>query len=165
MNQIPFRASVIRPPVDTVSSLSRPEDSPVEINVREMVQRACQAFEARMKQQRIESIVDVDAELRAIVSPQLTQEILAHLIEDSLNAMPEGGQLDVIAVIGSIGIEIEVSDSSFAFGGGVNQPSQLKTWQGIAARSGLQIDTMSCPQGGLARTLLLPWPNRSRAAA
>ncbi|MCP4194892.1 MAG: HAMP domain-containing histidine kinase [Planctomycetaceae bacterium] len=165
MNHIPFRASVFRPQNTAVSNFSRTVESPVEINVLEMVQQVCRPFESEFKQQQVELSLDVDNELRGVFRPQLTQEVLSHLIEDSLNAMPDGGQLDVIAVMSPTGIEIEVSDSSFTFEGSINSQSHAAKWQRISAEFGLQIDTMLCPQGGLARTLILPWSNRSRVAA
>ena len=118
-----------------------------------------------MKQQAVEYCVDIDTTVRVTVSPQLLGDVLSHLIEDGLQAMPDGGQLDVIGVVTSAGLEIEVSDSSFVFGKKTAHGLELAKCQAIVAGSGMQIDTMSCPQGGVARTLFIPWENRSRAAA
>jgi hypothetical protein len=95
---------------------------------------------------------------------------LEQIVLDSLRAMPEGGQLDVTAVVGPRGLEIEVADSGIETDSAV----ALRLYdEAMGAHVGalqdappaeMRIETLRCPQGGTARTLVVPWPTLKAAA-
>ena len=155
MNAIPFRPQDAADVNDT--------------NLYELIQVVCLTMSRKLRRQHIACCVEVDRQLRFPLNRQRVIEILEQMIEDSLRVMPEGGQLDLTAVVCPRGLEIEVADSGIGF-----EPTfgLRLVAQSMGATNDLRrdrspemrIDTLRCPQGGTARTLFVPWPTMKAAA-
>ena len=155
-------------PVPSFPSAHRPyPDVPQETNLLEFAQSICCLFSRRMSEQGVTCSFDIDRTARFQLARATTGEALVGLVEDALRAMPDGGQLDIVAVIGPNGLEFEVADSgetefTLRIHDGTNRSQDIGNTQYLAGN--MQIQTQRCPQGGTARTLLVP-TSIKRAAA
>jgi hypothetical protein len=88
--------------------------------------------------------------------------VISTLIDEALRAMPNGGTLDIAVVRTSDALEIEVADS-----GELDGCDEERIGRGTLVYSVLMssrhpksneihIETAVCPQGGLARTVVIP---------
>jgi hypothetical protein len=123
----------------------------------------------KLRRQHVSCCVEVDRHLRFPLNSQRVTEILEDMVDDSLRVMPEGGQLDITAVVCPRGLEIEIADSGIGFEPtfGLRLVGQTVGASGdrrLDRSPEMRIDTLRCPQGGTARTLYIPWPIRKAAA-
>jgi hypothetical protein len=108
---------------------------------------------------------DVPNQLVFDIPRELVRRMLDDWIDDALRALPDGGELDLSVVVDPGGLEIELADSRASH---LAQPHEC--WRkhglladGTPAEAGhdtvLEVQTMNCPQGGLARTLRIAHAN------
>ncbi len=149
----------------------RPQDAAevCDTNLHDLIQVVFLTLSRKLRRQHISCFVEVDRRLRFPLNSQRVVELLEQMVIESLRAMPEGGQLDVMAVVCPRGLEIEVADSGIGFEPTfglrlVGQSAVAASRTPPEAFSEMRIDTLRCPQGGTARTLFVPWP-RMKAAA
>lgn len=157
-------------PVPSFPSTYRPiPDAPQETNLLEFVRSICCLFSRRMSEQGVTCSFDIDRAACYQLPRATTGEALMSLVEDALRAMPDGGQLDVVAVIGTNGLEFEVADSgetsepTLRIHDGASRPQERHQLTKHLAGN-MRVLTHRCPQGGTARTLLIP-KSIKRAAA
>ncbi len=143
-------------------------DIPQETNLLEFAQSICCLFSRRMSEQGVTCSFDIDRTARFQLARATTGEALVRLVEDALRAMPDGGQLEIVAVIGPNGLELEVADSgetsefTLRIHDGESRPQDPRNTKYLAGN--MRVQTHRCPQGGTARTLLVP-RSIKRAAA
>lgn len=151
----------------------RPQDAAevCDTNLYELIQVVCLTLSRRLRRQHVSCSIDVEPELRFPLDAARVTEILEQMVIDSLRAMPEGGELDMTAVVSPRGLEIEVADSGVGFEPvfGLRLVSQTSgaDQDHDYVPGGLReirIETLRCPQGGTARTLFIPWPALKAAA-
>jgi signal transduction histidine kinase len=149
----------------------RPQDAAevCDTNLYELVQVVCLTLSRRLRRQRVSCSIDVEHHVQFPLNSQRVTELLEQMVVDSLRAMPEGGELDVTAVVGQRGLEIEVADSGIGFEPAVGLRLVGQTVGTFADPqrgrfSEMRIETLRCPQGGTARTLFIPWPTMKAAA-
>ncbi len=153
-------------------SFFRPHDADAvrDTNLLDLIQIICLTLSRRLRRQRVSYSIDVDRDLRFPLAAHRVGDVVEQMVADSLRAMPGGGQLDLTAVVGVRGLEIEVADSGVGFEPDemprLFQPegSETGTEQGGQWPSGMQVQMLGCPQGGTARTLFIPWPALKAAA-
>jgi hypothetical protein len=120
---------------------------------------------AELAARRVTLYSDIPNHLVFDMPRELVRRVLDEWIDDALRALPDGGELDLTVVVGPSGLEIELADSRSL---DLSQPHQR--WQkrelladGAPAEAGrdavLEVRTMNCPQGGLARTLRVAQAN------
>jgi hypothetical protein len=131
-------------------------------NVADFCRELVETYAHRLQAQRIQLDCDVDDSLLFDVPVGIVRRVLESWIDESLNAMSEGGQLDLTVVAGCRGLEIEVADSRDV---SVHEARDVWRRQGLVAdgavidahlAEALRVESMLCPQGGVARTLVIP---------
>jgi hypothetical protein len=101
----------------------------------------------------------------------IVRRVLDSWIDESLSVMPDGGELDMTVVLGPGGLEIEVADSrdaSLHESRDVWRRQELVTDGAVIDAhlgAALRVEVMMCPQGGVARTLIIPHPQAFAARA
>ena len=91
--------------------------------------------------------IDVETSVPVPADPQYTADLIKSLVRQSLEEMPEGGDLSITACEMAHGLELELADT----GGDVDsRPTRLPM---AAAAIGARIDWQNCPQGGAAATI------------
>lgn len=121
-----------------------------------------------MSEQGVTCSFDIDRTACFQLARAAAGEALVRLVEDALRAMPDGGELDIVAVVGPHGLEFEVADSgdssefTLRIHDGSSRPQEHQAVHYLAGN--MRVQTYRCPQGGTARTLLIP-NSIKRAAA
>jgi len=118
------------------------------------------AYDVQLQQRRIVITLDIDPSLCVAVPRHRLREALTWCLDDAIQALPTGGEIELMVVDTARGIEIEVADSS--------ELPLRREWQndrplaihGLALRgdlnsriSDVRVEMHRCPQGGWARTL------------
>jgi signal transduction histidine kinase len=140
------------------------------VSVGPLVNELCSSLQPQFAAQGIQVTVDAALDQRATADPDMLRRALLNLVLNAVDAMPQGGQLQVTARTTDLGLEIEVADS------GPGLPDDLLarlfepffttksngTGLGLAiveriaeAHSG-QVLAANLPAGGAAFTLCLP---------
>jgi signal transduction histidine kinase len=146
-------------------------------SIGQFVQEVCQAFQPRLTRQGIRTEIDVPAEALLLADRELLRQALVNLIDNALEAMPDGGELVITCVAGHGGLELEVADSGPGLADDVRahvfKPYfttrdnaaglGLNLVQRVAALHGGTVSVLNCPEGGAAFTLHIP--RRVMAAA
>lgn len=101
----------------------------------------------------IDTKIDVPADAEQIV------KLLESLVSQSLEEMPEGGDLTITAVESPRGVELELADT------GCDVENRSRRLPMIAASMGASLSWQNCPQGGGAVTISIPRQQQQRRAA
>ena len=145
------------------------------------------SFQDRFAKQNIVLETDL-SQLDSKINSSLFRTVVCSLIENAIDAMPNGGELTITLLGDQHHWELEIADSGAGQSGrwGEDRP-QLKIYsedenlrriiavpvsahlhkaQQAAMKHGCQIQSWDCPQGGTAHVLVVPKeiPRRSRAA-
>ena len=138
--------------------------------VRELIDDVCSSLAPQLAAQRIEVAIDVSPTCRHRGDRDMLRRAVLNLLLNALDAMPQGGRLDVIACQLGDRLEIEVADS----GPGIQQAARSRLFEPffttksggtglglaiverIAEAHGGTVRAANCPQGGAAFTLSLP---------
>lgn len=141
-------------------------------NVEQFISELVNVYRPRMTQQRIILETDFDT-FDACVYPSLLHSAASALVENAIEAMPNGGEISITLIDGKYQWELEVADSlGMAFNSferSTRNPDnslpvvipfpeteQLRNAHRAALKQGGQIQTWSCPQGGTAHVLVIP---------
>ena len=127
----------------------------------ELCQQLQRSFAERLARQHVRLSCDVDPQLVCELPQPLVRQMLNNWIDEALSKMPSGGELDLTFVKCGQGLEIEVADSR----GTDLHETQSYWYRAAQVRNGaivqtvagteVRVETTLCPQGGIARTLLL----------
>ena len=92
---------------------SRPlADRARPLHLNHLVQRVASLARARIEGQGIELRMRFDPELPTVVAhPDAIQQVLANLVDNAIDAMPEGGVLTLRTLAGRDAVNVEVEDS------------------------------------------------------
>ena len=138
--------------------------------VRELVDEVCEAIGPQLDAQAIRVLADVDPATQISADREMLRRAMLNLMLNSLDVMPEGGELVITSFDGPSGFELEIADS----GPGLS-PEQMKHLfdpfystkatgtglglsivQRIAESHGGRITARNCPEGGAAFTIEIP---------
>lgn len=140
------------------------------VPVGELIEEVRQALEPQLVAQEIDVDVDVPSRLCVLADPDMLRRAVLNLVLNSLDAMPDGGQLVVTGILTPGGFELEVADS----GPGIAEELQDRVFEpffttksdgtglGLAivyriaeVHSG-EVLAGNCPEGGAAITIRIP---------
>jgi len=144
-----------------------------------LLREACDPFLSTAQAQNVAIDIDVPTNLWVDLDAILIREAFRKLIDNALEAMPEGGALTITSLIGRFGLEVEFADSGKgipeAMLGRVFEPFAtnksdhaglgLSMVKDITTAHGGTISVQDCPDGGTAFTMLFPLRDVLRNAA
>ena len=148
-------------------------------NIEQYLNELVNKYRPRMKQQSIALETDFD-NVDACVDPSLLHSAASALVENAIEAMPDGGEISITLIDGQHQFELEVADTLGMAYNSFERESQnsknqlpvilpfpetekLRDAHRAALQQGGQIQTWSCPQGGTAHVLVIPRRLRSNA--
>jgi signal transduction histidine kinase len=149
------------------------------LDVATLIADVANSYEEVFHQQGIDVDLDVPQNLWVDVDPILIREAFRKLVDNAVEAMPQGGVLVITSLIGRFGLEIEFADS----GCGVSDELKERLFEPFATtkhdHAGLglamvreivashqgTITVSDCPEGGAAFTLMMPVRMANRQAA
>jgi len=103
--------------------------------------------------------LDMPVDLMTTADRTRLGELVTSLVRDSLEQMPDGGELTVTGCQTAHGVELEIADT------GSDVESRGSRLSLAAASLGCKPQWQNCPQGGAAVTLVLPFNDAVRKAA
>jgi signal transduction histidine kinase len=142
-----------------------------------LVREVCEALAPQLAAQGIRADFDIPDQLTVQADRDMLRRATLNLVLNALDAMPHGGELSVIGVIGPRGVELEIADS----GPGIEPCARPRLFEPffttkrsgtglglaiverIATAHGGHVSVQNCPQGGAAFTIY--WPYRALEAA
>jgi K+-sensing histidine kinase KdpD len=157
------------------------------ISIHELTRNVIKSFSGELSKRRISIDADLP-NLTACVNTSVIHRAVAKLLENAIDAMPDGGQISVTLIDGRHHWELEVADSAgeiYRSGWKSNadtenadsnpgllrvlaESQKLDLVRTAAAIHGGQVQSWKCPQGGTANVLVIPRAqisNRARRAA
>lgn len=170
----------------TPNSLSRAGVSHGAIPVGRLAHEVLTEYQTQLDARAIAVELDLEADQPAMGTPQLRGAISA-LIEQAIDAMPEGGELSLTLVTGPFQWELEIADTGRPLPTEPNssttsadasaeeaprilelipfrRQSCLERARQQARELGLMIESWNCPQGGTAWVLVCPVTPSQRQA-
>ena len=147
--------------------------------LRELVDEVAQSLASRCKEQAIEMVLDIPANLMATANRGLIRRAVEHLMLGAIAAMPNGGSLWATSAAGPDAVELEIADTGptlsdearrrvFDSSGATERGAsgwELAMVYHIAKIHGGSVTAANCPEGGGALTLRLPRRAALEAAA
>ena len=152
---------------------------PQRVDLASLILEVTRTYDDTFRGQKIEVELDVPQNLWVEFDNVLMREAFRKLIENAIEAMPDGGCLTVTSLIGRTGLEVEFADS----GCGVSDELKERLFEPFATtkhdHAGLGLSMVrdivvshggtvtvdDCPDGGSAFTLQIPVRNATRQAA
>ena len=149
------------------------------LDLASLINEVCLSFREICEQQQIVLEIDVPDNLWVDLDSILMRDAFRKIIDNSLDAMPDGGRITITSLIGRFGLEIEFADT----GRGIPEEMSDRLFEPFTTtkddRAGLglsmvreiasvhqgSITVTDCPEGGTAFTFLLPFRNEARRAA
>lgn len=147
--------------------------------LRDLIADVLDSLAPQFAAQGIDLRVDVASTLTIEADRGMLRRALLNLVLNALDAMPEGGELNVSALATPRGVELEVADS----GPGLNEEALHRACEpffstkstgvglglAVVARileaHGGRVEAANCPEGGAAFTLVMPSRRALEAAA
>ena len=140
------------------------------MNVREVVDQVCAQYRPRTTAAGIDVTLDVPRELLLLADRQMVRTAISNLVVNAVEAMHDGGQLDVTLCQGRHGLELEVADSGPGLSAEVRRHAfdasfttkpnaagmGLAMVRRIVEAHGGDVVATNCPEGGAAFTLRFP---------
>lgn len=139
-------------------------------SVRDLVDEVCQSLQPQLEAQSIQVEADVAHSAQLSADREMIRRALLNLILNSLDAMPEQGEIVITSIEGPQGFELEIADS----GPGLQQEQLehlfdpfystkatgtglgLSIVQRVIESHGGRVTARNCPEGGAAFTLEIP---------
>lgn len=149
--------------------------SGASIPINQLTEQVITSFAGKFREQMIN--VDTDMEsVCASVDPQSIHSAVSRMIENAIESMPEGGNINVTLIDGQHHWELEVADSVGEIYGDrwknkvennneihsrnlmriSTENPQLAAVRSAANLHGGQLQSWVCPQGGTAHVLIIP---------
>jgi signal transduction histidine kinase len=138
--------------------------------VRALVDEVCEAIGPQLDAQSIRVVADVAPTTQVSADREMLRRAMLNLMLNSLDVMPEGGELVVTSFDGPQGFELEIADS----GPGLTAEQLVRLFdpfystkatgtglglaivQRIAESHGGRVTAVNCPEGGAAFTIVIP---------
>jgi signal transduction histidine kinase len=149
------------------------------VDAQQLVGEVLTSLEPQLAAQGIEAMVDVAGAPDLLADREMLRRALLNLTLNALDAMPDGGRLNITACAGPRGFELEVADT----GGGLTDEVRRRAFdpffstkshgtglglaivERIAEAHGGECLAQNCPDGGAAFTLRIPHKTWSMEAA
>ena len=146
--------------------------------VCDLVTEICESLEPQLDAQRIDVDIDVPPNTLLTADREMFRRALLNLVLNSVDAMPEGGDLVITSYDNARGFELEVADS----GPGLTEENKRRAFEPffstkqngtglglaivyhVAEAHGGTVTAANCPEGGAAFTIKIP-RRTMRAAA
>jgi signal transduction histidine kinase len=146
--------------------------------VGDLVEEICDSLGPQLEAQRIDVDVDVPPNTLLTADREMFRRAVLNLVLNSIDAMPDGGELVITSYDGAKGFELEVADS----GPGLSEEQKRRAFEPfystkqngtglglaivyhVAEAHGGTVTAMNCPEGGAAFTIRIP-RRTMRAAA
>jgi signal transduction histidine kinase len=146
--------------------------------VGDLVEEICESLAPQLEAQRIDVDLDVPPNTLLTADREMFRRAVLNLVLNSIDAMPDGGQLVITSYDGAKGFELEVADS----GPGLSDEQKRRAFEPfystkqngtglglaivyhVAEAHGGTVTAMNCPEGGAAFTIRIP-RRTMRAAA
>jgi signal transduction histidine kinase len=138
--------------------------------LRELIDGVCQPLASRLKEQAIETVIDISSTHMVTADRELLHRAVRNLVLNALDAMPRGGTLVATSTAGPRTVELEIADTGESLSeeelheafelvpttqrGGTGWG--LAVVRRIAELHGGDITVVNCPEGGAAFTLRIP---------
>jgi signal transduction histidine kinase len=147
--------------------------------VGDLVDEVCDSVGPQLEAQMIDVEIDVPPQTLLTADREMVRRALLNLVLNSVDAMPEGGDLVITSYEGVRGFELEVADS----GPGLSDEDKRRVFEPfystkqhgtglglavvyhVAEAHGGTVTASNCPEGGAAFTILFPRKQQMRAAA
>jgi signal transduction histidine kinase len=144
----------------------------------DVVQEVCDSLEPQLDAQMIDVDIDVPPNTLLTADREMIRRALLNLILNSIDAMPDGGEIVITSYETPRGVELEVADS----GPGLSDEDKRRAFEPfystkqdgtglglaivyhVAEAHGGTVTAMNCPEGGAAFTIKIP-RRAMRAAA
>jgi signal transduction histidine kinase len=148
------------------------------VRVLELIQDVRDALAPQLMAQAIRFDIDVPLDHVVLVDRDMLRRAVLNLALNSLDAMPDGGEIVVTSFIGSHGFELEIADS----GPGLSEEIARRAFDPfyttkssgtglglaivsrIAELHGGDVTVANCPEGGAAFTIRIPYRAMEAAA-
>jgi signal transduction histidine kinase len=146
--------------------------------VGDLVEEICESLAPQLEAQRIDVDLDVPPNTLLTADREMFRRAVLNLVLNSIDAMPDGGELVITSYDGAKGFELEVADS----GPGLSDEQKRRAFEPfystkqngtglglaivyhVAEAHGGTVTAMNCPEGGAAFTIRIP-RRTMRAAA
>ena len=146
--------------------------------VGDLVQEVCESLEPQLDAQMIEIDIDVPPNTLLTADREMFRRALLNLILNSVDAMPNGGEIVITSYDTPRGFELEIADS----GPGLSDEDKRRAFEPfystkqngtglglaivyhVAEAHGGTVSATNCPEGGAAFTIKIP-RRAMRAAA
>jgi len=146
--------------------------------VGDLVEEVCQSLVRPLEDHCIDVDVDVPPNTLVTADREMFRQAVWNLVQNSIDAMPHGGELVITSYDSPAGLELEVADSGpglseqdlqqllrhspsseqYGYGAG------LVVVQQIAELHRGSVTAMNCPEGGAAFTIKIPRRTMEAAA-
>jgi signal transduction histidine kinase len=150
-----------------------------DFSLRQLVEEVAQSLAKPCKDQSIEMLLDVPANLIVTGNRGLIRRAVEHLMLGAIAAMPKGGSLWATSAAGPSAVELEIADTGptlsddarrHAFDSPGDTERGASGWElamvyHIAKIHGGAVTAANCPDGGAAFTLRIPRRAALEAAA
>jgi len=165
--------------VKDLLSFSADHDPRLEVvYLRQVVAEVYEALDPQLEAQGIQTTIDIPADLTVSADADMVRRAVMNLTLNSLDAMPDGGELVATACRTPQGVELELADSGPGLPsetiGRVFEPFYstkaggtglgLAIVERVATAHGGCVSALNCPEGGAAFTLCFPRQVREAAA-
>jgi signal transduction histidine kinase len=139
-------------------------------DIGQVVRDVLESMAPQLNAQGIVTELDVPTGMWLLADREMFRRAMLNLVLNALDAMPQGGELDITCWSGPAGVELEVADS----GPGIDDRSRKRLFEPfyttkqngtglglaivyrIAEVHGGCVRAANCPQGGAAFTLVFP---------
>ena len=163
---------------DLLNFTSHREPEWSTFSVEDLVTDVCDSLRPQLDAQKILCSVDIPHATTLAADREMLRRAILNLVLNSVEAMPEGGELSFTSVEGPSGFELEIADS----GPGLPLEESRRVFdpffttksdgtglglaivQRIAEAHGGRVNICNCPEGGAAFTIEIP-RRAMRAAA
>ena len=162
------------------STYSKPQAIELQrLDLASLIIDVATSYTKQLEESNIDVDLDVPHNLWVELDPILMRDAFRKLIDNAVEAMPNGGQLTITSLIGRAGLDIEFADS----GRGISDELKERLFEPFATtkhdHAGLGLSLVrdivnshhgtvsvdDCPEGGSAFTISIPFRNTTRQAA
>ena len=138
--------------------------------VRDLVDEICESLQPQLDAQRIEATIDIPPNAVVTADREMLRRAVLNLVLNSVDVMPDGGDVVITSYEGAGSLELEIADS----GPGLTDEQKRRVFEPfyttkeggtglglavvfhVAEAHGGNVTAMNCPEGGAAFTIEIP---------